>query len=154
MALTDILFRPSVLTFVLFIALYAAYRKYQVYRLVPRGIPWSNKDEDIKQAKTTPEMLSKLKEKFTDRGAKFVYKSDASDPTLILPPSEIQWIITQPDTVLSAREMHREALQSDWAFLNQNIVQNPIHEHVIRQNMVRNLNDFTEPVMDELRQCL
>ena len=153
MAVIDILFRPSVLTFVLFIALYAGYNRYQLHRIVPKGIPWANKDEDIKKTKTTPQMLQKLKEKYTDKGLKFIFSSRGNDPMVVLPPSDIHWIITQPDTVLSARESHRDALQSDWTFLNQNIVQNPIHEHVIRQNMVRSLNDFTDPVMDELRQC-
>lgn len=153
MAFTDILFRPSVLAFVLSIALYAGWTKVKVYRLVPKGVPWANQDEDVKKAKTSPERLQTLKDKFTDRGQKFIYSSKGEDPVLILPHSEIQWIISQPDTVLSAREMHRDSLQSDWTFLNQNIVKNPIHEHVIRQNMVRNLNDFTDPVSDELRQC-
>lgn len=154
MAITDILFRPSVLTFILFIALYAGYSRLQVYRLVPKGVPWSIKDEDVKKAKTSPELLQALKSKFTDKGQKFIYSSRGEDPVLILPQSEIQWIISQPDNVLSAQEMHREALQSDWTLLNSNIVKHPIHEHVIRQNMVRNLNDFTDPVVDELRQCL
>lgn len=153
MAMTDIFFRPSVLTFFLLIALYAGYSKYQVRRLVPKGVAWAEKDEDVKKAKTVPEMLRTLKRKYTEKGQPFIQSSRAEDPTLILPPSEIQWIISQPDTVLSAREMHRDALQSDWSFLNENVVKNPIHEHVIRQNMVRNLNDFTDPVLDELRQC-
>lgn len=71
----------------------------------------------------------------------------------MLPPSEIPWIISQPETVLSAQEIHREQLQSDWTFLNENIVKNPIHEHVIRSNMVRKLDAFTDPVLDELKQC-
>ena len=153
MAAIDILFRPSVLTFVLLVAIYAGYCRYQLYKFVPKGVPWSSKDDDVKKTKTGPEMFKKLKEKYTDHGLKFVFSSTGDAPTTILPPNEIQWIISQPETVLSAQEMHRDQLQSDWVFLNQRIVQNPIHEHVIRQNMVRNLNDFTEPVMDELRQC-
>ena len=63
------------------------------------------------------------------------------------------WIVSQPETVLSAQEMHREQLQSDWTFLNENIVKNPLHQEVIRGNMVHKLDAFTDPVMDELRQC-
>lgn len=72
---------------------------------------------------------------------------------VVLPPSEIKWVITQPESTLSAQEMHRDQLQSDWTFLNQNIVKHPIHQDAIRNNMVRKLDSFTEPVMDELRQC-
>lgn len=153
MAITDILFRPSVLGFILFVSIYAGYSKYQYYKLVPNALPWSSQDADVKKTKTTPQMLQALKEKFTDAGRTFVFSARGQTPMVILPPKDIQWIITQPESVLSAQEMHRSELQSDWVFLNQNIVQNPIHEHVIRQNMVRNLNDFTDPVMDELRQC-
>jgi cytochrome P450 len=74
-------------------------------------------------------------------------------PVVVLPPSEINWIITQPESSLSAQEMHRDQLQSDWTFLNQNIVKYPIHQDVIRGNMVRKLDSFTEPVMEELQQC-
>ena len=72
---------------------------------------------------------------------------------MVLPPSEIPWIISQPESVLSAQETHRQLLQSDWTLLNENIVKNPIHEQVIRGNMVRKLEAFTSPVMDELRHC-
>lgn len=153
MAVADVLLRPSVMAGIVLIVLYVGYGRYQRNRLVPQGVPWSGTDPDVRKAKTTPEMLKTLKQKFIDKNLKIIYDSPGNDPTLILPPDAIPWIIGQPDAVLSAREMHREALQSDWTFLDQNIVKSPLHEHVIRQNMVRNLNDFTDPVMDELRQC-
>ena len=83
----------------------------------------------------------------------YVHKSTGQYPVVVLPPSEINWIISQPEAILSAQEMHREQLQADWAFLDENIVKHPIHQDVIRGNMVRKLDSFTEPVMDELRQC-
>ena len=153
MGVLDIVLRPSVLAFVALVAVYAAYSRYQAQKVIPIGIPQVNKDERIKKTKTTPELFKALKEHFSDKGLRYIYTAPGSDPLTVLPPSEMPWIISQPDSVLSAQEMHREQLQSDWVFLNQNIVQTPLHEHVIRANMVRSLNDFTDPVMDELRQC-
>ena len=97
------------------------------------------------------EILIQLK--YSDNGVTYVHKSTGQYPVVVLPPSEINWIITQPESILSAQEMHREQLQSDWTFLNKDIVLHPIHQDVIRGNMVRKLDSFTEPVMDELKQC-
>lgn len=93
------------------------------------------------------------KRQYSDKGLPYVYKAKARDPVVIVPPSDLNWVITQPEAILSAQEMHRDQLQSDWVFLDENIVKSPIHQDVIRGNMVRKLDAFTEPVMDELRQC-
>lgn len=90
---------------------------------------------------------------YTDKGLKYIFTSAVGEPLVVLPPDCIPWIISHPESVLSAHETHRMQLQSDWTFLDQKIVQQPRHEEVVRANMVRKLDAFTEPVMDELRQC-
>lgn len=82
-----------------------------------------------------------------------MYGGFLSTPRVVLPPSQIPWIIEQPEGILSSQESHREALQADWTMLDKNIVQNPLHEQVIRENLVRDLGPFTDEMGDELRQC-
>lgn len=49
--------------------------------------------------------------------------------------------------------MLRQELQSDWNFLDSNIIKHPIHKDVVSGNMIRNLDSFTQPIMEEIRLC-
>jgi hypothetical protein len=60
--MAEIFFRPSFLTLVLFIVLYAAYSHVKRNQRIPKGLPWSHKDERIKSAGSVPERLQRLKE--------------------------------------------------------------------------------------------
>ena len=62
MALSDVFFRPSVLTFILFIIAYGVYSQIKRNRRTPKGLPWSHKDDRIKSASSVPEKLQKMKE--------------------------------------------------------------------------------------------
>ena len=74
-------------------------------------------------------------------------------PEVVLPPSQLSWILNQPASVLSVIELHRQALQSDYTMLDSNIVRHPIHERMIVENMIKQVGTFTEPVMDEFSHC-
>ena len=153
MASWDILFRPSILTPVLLLVLYTVYKRIQQSARFPKGLPRSSQDESFRNAQSVPEKLKVLQENYSDKGLKYIHDSRLEDTAVVLPPSEIGWIISQPETILSAQEMHREQLQSDWVFLDDTIVKVPIHQDVIRGNMVRKLDAFTDPVLDELQAC-
>ena len=65
MAALDIFFRPSFLTPVLLVIVYALYSRVQSNKCIPKGIPWYNQDERVKKAKSAPEMLKALNENVT-----------------------------------------------------------------------------------------
>jgi hypothetical protein len=73
-----------------------------------------------------------------------------SDDHVLLPPSAVNWIINQPDHVLSVEEPHIESLQSDYTFSDPYIVRNPTHHMVISRDLTRQLGNLTEDIFDEL----
>lgn len=69
---------------------------------------------------------------------------------VLLPPSYTDWIINQPDDVLNVKEVHRQALQTEYTMAHPVIVQHPFHEDVVRRDLTRQLGSLTEEIMDEL----
>lgn len=69
---------------------------------------------------------------------------------VLLPASTIEWIINQPDDVLSADQIQKEDLQSDHTFSDPMITRQPHHEHIIRTDLRKQLANLTMDVMDEL----
>ena len=71
--------------------------------------------------------------------------------TVVVPISELHWIIDQPNTVLSAQENSRIGLQSDWTLLDPKVVTNQVVPRVVRHRLVRTVANFIEPMVDEFR---
>ena len=71
--------------------------------------------------------------------------------TVVVPISELHWIIDQPNTVLSAQENSRIGLQSDWTLLDPKVVKTQVVPRVVRHKLVRAVANFIEPMMDELK---
>ena len=70
---------------------------------------------------------------------------------VVLPPGSTEWIINQPDEVLSVKEVHFEELQVDHTFSDPAITRMPYHEHVIKTDLLRHLGHLTMDIMDELK---
>ncbi len=68
----------------------------------------------------------------------------------MIPPSQIAWLLAQPDHILNTKEVHADALQSDYTLLHPRIVRHPIHEEVIRRDLTRQLGSLAMEIMDEL----
>ena len=71
--------------------------------------------------------------------------------TVVVPISELHWIIDQPNTVLSAQENSRIGLQSDWTLLDPKVVKNQVVPRVVRHRLVRTVANFIEPMVDEIK---
>jgi cytochrome P450 len=69
---------------------------------------------------------------------------------ILLPTSSIDWIIYQPDNVLSVVETHRENLQTDLTFVHPFVVANPLHHETIKNELTRQLGALTTDIIDEL----
>jgi len=69
---------------------------------------------------------------------------------ILLPPASMDWIINQPDKVLSVKEAHNAVLQADYTFSDTKIIRQPHHEHIIKTDLLRQLGNLTMDIMDEL----
>lgn len=95
-------------------------------------------------------MLKAVFELYSKKAQAFVLPGWASGPEVILPPAQIRWLVDQPDSVLSAREVHHEILEADYVFQYAHAVHNPIHEDVIRRDLNRQLASLTTEIVEEL----
>ena len=75
-------------------------------------------------------------------------------PEVVLPLSQAQWLVEQPEHVLSQTEVNRQFLEADHTFLHANIVREPVHPEVIRRELTHKLGSFAEGIVDELERCL
>ncbi|KZW03552.1 cytochrome P450 [Exidia glandulosa HHB12029] len=73
---------------------------------------------------------------------------------VIVPMSQMQWLVEQPDNVLSTSAAHYDALNGDYSFLTPRLLEHPYHEHVVHRNLARNLNALIPALDDEVRRCM
>ncbi|KNG49331.1 cytochrome p450 [Stemphylium lycopersici] len=73
---------------------------------------------------------------------------------IIVPRSQMSWMLDQPDHVLSTSEAHYDLLQGDYSFVNPIILKDPYHEHVIHKNLVRNLNAIIPEIEAEVPRAI
>jgi hypothetical protein len=71
-------------------------------------------------------------------------------PQVVLPPSQIPWLIKQPDDVLSQEHINRQFLQADYAFFHANLVKDPVHPEIIHHQLTKKINTFADDMVDEI----
>lgn len=75
-------------------------------------------------------------------------------PEVILPPSQISWLLNQPDAILSQDQVNRQFLQAEFVFAHANLVRDPVHPEVIQHQLTRKLAAFVPAIAQEMRQSL
>ena len=77
---------------------------------------------------------------------------------IIVPPSQLKWLIDQPDHVLSTAAFHYDAQQGDYAFTSPRLLRDPYHEHVLHKSLPRKVAalvpDLAEEVAHTLDHCM
>ncbi|TKX24339.1 cytochrome P450 monooxygenase-like protein 19 [Elsinoe australis] len=68
---------------------------------------------------------------------------------IILPRSQMKWLIDQPDNVLSVSEAHYTQLHGEYSFITPQLLKDPYHEHVIHRSLARHLNALIPDIEDE-----
>ena len=74
-------------------------------------------------------------------------------PQIILPPSKLQWLATQPESVMSVSQYFAD-IQLDRGLGDKMILIDHLHEKVIRSDLTRALSWTMNPVADEVRAAL
>lgn len=73
---------------------------------------------------------------------------------VVLPLSQLDWLLAQPDSVLNQEEVNRQFLESDYTFPHPSFVKDPVHPEIIRHELTKKLNSFANDVVDEMEQAL
>src|SRR5438046_244182 len=71
-------------------------------------------------------------------------------PVVILPPSQIRFILAQPDEVLNGREVHKDHFETRYTVPNSLALNNPIHEDVARRDLTRHLGSLIMDITGEI----
>ena len=69
---------------------------------------------------------------------------------VLLPGSQVKWIVNQADSVLSAPQAQRDSLLTDYVLLDPAMARNPIQDVIVRRHLTRSLGSLIEEIEDEL----
>ena len=68
----------------------------------------------------------------------------------MLPPSQIQNVINQPDSILNATIPQHEQIFTNYAFDDPHLMANLVHADIVRRQLTRNLGHLTADINEEL----
>ncbi|XXH00040.1 hypothetical protein Hte_006381 [Hypoxylon texense] len=74
--------------------------------------------------------------------------------SIALPPSMLQWLISQPESQLSAKWAQMDVLNIPMTLLRADIGLNPVHEPLIRRNLTAHLDNVAGDVWEEVGLAL
>jgi len=87
---------------------------------------------------------------YSKKGLPFVLPNINTGPEVIIPMSQMQWLLKQKESVLDQNEVNRSFLQADYTMLHPKVVTDTVHEDVIRKELTKLLGDYTTDVIDEI----
>jgi cytochrome P450 len=73
---------------------------------------------------------------------------------VVLPVGEAQWLIDQPDSVLSLKTQIRKDLQIDLTVMDPQLVHNPAHHHLITTTLTRETGNLIPTLLDEAQHSV
>lgn len=75
-------------------------------------------------------------------------------PEVVIPRSQMKWMLDQPDNVASTAEAHYESLNGEYSFIDKVILRDPYHEHVIHRSLARRLASLVPAIDEEVRSSI
>jgi cytochrome P450 len=72
-----------------------------------------------------------------------------SETIVLLPASETQHITSQPDAVLNMQQPMIQGLQWKYTFVEQIVIEEPIHVKIISSNLTHNISNLLDDVLEE-----
>ncbi|KAL8707416.1 MAG: hypothetical protein Q9220_007561 [cf. Caloplaca sp. 1 TL-2023] len=88
--------------------------------------------------------------RYSKKGKTYLLPDFSGKPIFILPPSQLKWLIDQPDHILSTPAFHYDAQQGDYAFTHPRILGDPYHEHVLHKSLPRKIGALVPDLWDEV----
>ncbi|KAI1260236.1 cytochrome P450 [Xylariaceae sp. FL1019] len=92
--------------------------------------------------------------KYSKRDKTYVLPYYINGPQVILPPSQIPWLLEQPDDVLNQEQVNRQFLQAEYAFMHANLVKDPVHPEIIHRELTKKINNFADDIVEEINASL
>ncbi|OTA98873.1 hypothetical protein M426DRAFT_28032 [Hypoxylon sp. CI-4A] len=99
-------------------------------------------------------LLDEGYKKYSKNGQTYVLPYYINGPQVILPNSQIRWLLEQPDSVLSQERVNRQFLEADYTFLHASLVDSPVHPEIIQHQLTKKINTFADDIVEEANLCL
>ena len=75
-------------------------------------------------------------------------------PRIILPRSQIAWLVEQPDDILSATAFDYDRVEGDYTFTSPLILGVPYHGHVIHKYLQRSIASLIPEMWEEAQVAI
>ncbi|CAG2016464.1 unnamed protein product [Fusarium graminearum] len=94
-------------------------------------------------------------EKYGKNSLPFIAPSPISrPPDVILPRSQIPWMMNQPDHILSAAHAHDKILHTEYNFLGKELLKDTFAQRVMHKYLARHLSSLVPAVQDEVKSSV
>lgn len=94
---------------------------------------------------------------YSKNGKAFVLPNITTGPEVILPISQLDWVLQQPDNILDQEKVNQRFLQAEHTMLHPRCIEDTVHIGVIRNELTKQLGQVTDDVNDEvdfaIRKC-
>ncbi|KAI4185316.1 MAG: hypothetical protein L6R41_004203 [Letrouitia leprolyta] len=143
----------------LIVVLYSFFSTLESKSSLPSRIPWVGKGSSRFFSGTKASFLSITRmqqwmaegyKNYSKLGKSYLLPDFSGKPILIVPPSQLKWLVDQPDHVLSTAAFHYDAQQGDYAFTDPKVLRDPYHEHVLHKSLPRKVGTLVSEISDEV----
>ena len=84
----------------------------------------------------------------------YILPDSFSKPNVILPRSQIAWLVEQPDDILSATAIDYDRVEGDYTFTSPRILGAPYHTHVIHKYLPRSVASLIPEMWEEVQVAI
>lgn len=71
---------------------------------------------------------------------------------MLLPPSKANWVVEQPDDVLSVHELLCDVFQFEYTLMSPEVTRSPTQTELIKRDLTRQVGPLTGVLMDEVQR--
>ncbi|PGH07723.1 hypothetical protein AJ79_06200 [Helicocarpus griseus UAMH5409] len=93
-------------------------------------------------------------DQYSKRGRIFILPNVATGHEVILPVSQMQWFLDQPDNVLNQHEVNKRFLAAEYTMLHPSNVTKGRLLNLVRRNLTRNIGTYAPAIADEAYHAL
>lgn len=91
---------------------------------------------------------------YSKREQPFILPNVVTGHEVILPMSQMQWLLNQPGHILSQHEANKQFLRAEYTMLHPSIIGEARMANFINRYLTRDLDIFAKAIVDEIEQAL
>lgn len=122
----------------------------------PKDIPWVGTGKGfLSGLQEMKNWLQSGYNTYSKNGEAFVIPGLlGTTPEVVIPKSQIGWMLDQPDHVVSTAAAHYDVLNGDYSFVDKILLKDPYHEHVVHRSLPRHLAALIPEIDEQVRLCV